>query len=209
MNNHLFKEGSKIVNGNGNIIRIYDGSWLRGKPHGPGVMQYGDGTYHGNFRDGKLDGEGILITNNGDNYTGHFSNDSFNGQGKFTFANGDYYDGEWLNNNKHGLGTFVLVNNRIYTGNWENNKPSGKGNMNFLISKVNINDGDFKHEIKNGEEVFIIEGIFVYPDGSQFKGVFEDFQKISGDIIVVPKGVTNPLAGDPNFDVRYGYNNKT
>ena len=53
----------KYYNGN-----VYEGNWLKGKPHGEGVLTYANngGRFEGNWEDGKMVGKGIIYFPNGD-----------------------------------------------------------------------------------------------------------------------------------------------
>jgi hypothetical protein len=81
--------------------------------------------------------------------------------------------------------------------------------MKFLKSRVII-QGIFEYETQNnGETIFVINGLALYPDGSKFQGKFIDYEKIDGKVIFIPEGISNPEAGNPEFDIRYGFNNET
>jgi len=194
-----------IINNNNLPIQRYIGDWLDGKPYGNGAMQYGNGDkYQGKFNNGRLNGEGTFTMANGDKYVGGFSNDRTNGYGEYIFANGDTYKGQWKDGSKFGIGTYTS-SSRIYTGIWKDNAPSGDGQMQFLKSKVIIN-GIFEYKTQtDGESIFYIrDAIALYPDGSKFGGEFINYEKIDGNVIFVPPGITNPDAGNPNFDIRDG-----
>jgi len=209
-NNEPYENGTiTIVNNNNVPIRRYTGNWLYGKPNGSGTMQFGNGDlYEGNFHEGRLEGEGTFTKANGEKYIGGFLNDKNNGYGEFTSANGDTYKGEWKDGSKFGIGTYTS-SSRKYTGLWKDNLPSGDGQMNFLKSGVII-QGVFEYEIQNdGETIFVIKGVALYPDGSKFQGKFIDYEKIDGNVIFVPAGITNPDAGNPEFDIRDGFTNES
>ena len=77
-------------------------SSVPGKRHGKGSSKvYKDGslssTYVGEFKDGKL-----------------------HGQGTFTWADGEKYVGEWKDDLQHGQGTFIFANGTVDKGIWEN-----------------------------------------------------------------------------------------
>jgi len=206
-----YLNGTMTIINNENIpIRRYRGDWLHGKPFGNGIMQFVNGNiYEGNFINGRLDGEGTITLANGDKYVGGVNNYRPNGYGEYISANGDTYKGEWKNGLKFGIGTYTS-NTRIYTGIWKDNSPSGDGQMKFLKSGVIIN-GIFKNETQtDGESIFYIrDAIALYPDGSKFEGDLADYEKISGNVSFVPPGITNPDAGNPNFDIRNGFDNET
>jgi hypothetical protein len=201
-----YLNGTMTIINNDNIpIRRYRGDWLHGKPFGNGIMQYGNGDkFEGNFQNGRLDGEGTFTMANGDKYVGNFSNDKTNGYGEYISANGDTYKGQWKEGSKFGIGTYTS-SSREYIGIWKDNAPSGDGKMTFFKSGVIIK-GIFKYETQtDGESIFYIrDAIALYPDGSKFEGDFADYEKISGNVSFVPPGITNPDAGNPNFDIRNG-----
>ena len=79
------------------------------------IGQFKDGLYHGK---GKLYNEkGILV------YEGDFINGKPEGKGKYIEDDGEYYIGQWKNGLKHGKGIFYYKNGTIkYDGNWINDK---------------------------------------------------------------------------------------
>ena len=54
----------------------------------------------GNFDNGQINGEGVAIYPNGDQYEGFFKNGKREGSGKITYKNGVTYEGQWENNNR-------------------------------------------------------------------------------------------------------------
>ncbi len=81
----------------------YIGEWENGKQNGKGEMVWDNGIkYTGEFKNGKFDGNGSWICPDRRSYVGEFKNHSFNGQGTFTWANGDIYEGGWKDGVKHG-----------------------------------------------------------------------------------------------------------
>ena len=56
------------------------------------------GKYVGQFKDGKMHGEGTETYANGDKYVGQYKDDQPHGFGKATLADGTVgHDGEWEN----------------------------------------------------------------------------------------------------------------
>ena len=61
----------------------------------------GDIEYDGNFLEGKFDGEGKYVYENGDYYIGHFKNGLCHGKGKEYDKNGKLLsEGLWINDEK-------------------------------------------------------------------------------------------------------------
>ncbi len=76
----------------------YEGSVLKDKPHGRGVMVFPSGDlYYGDFLDGKRNGQGIYTFKDSTRYKGGFLNDVYNGQGLLTFPDGRRQEGTWAN----------------------------------------------------------------------------------------------------------------
>lgn len=127
--------------------KIYQGEWLRGKPHGLGTLsspgsvgmiklyqgQWMNGQRHGlgtSFSPDRYDGpwvrgkrcgdRGELRYVNGDVYVGGFRDDMRHGQGKILFAaTGDFYQGSWVNDKQSGKGEYFYANSSsILTGVW-------------------------------------------------------------------------------------------
>jgi hypothetical protein len=60
---------------------------------------------------------------NGDVYEGNFKEGKMEGNGKMRFGNGKRYDGEWKNNKRDGIGsTYNEYNVLVNKGIWKNDK---------------------------------------------------------------------------------------
>lgn len=60
--------------------------------------------YHGEFSEGRFNGEGLLYLTDGRRIEGRFKNNKIHGKAREFAVNGDYYDGEWYRNLKKGKG---------------------------------------------------------------------------------------------------------
>ena len=61
-------------------------------------------------------------------YVGNFKDDKYNGQGIYTWADGKKYVGEFRDGKRHGQGTFVSADGKKkYVGEWKNDKTRGEG----------------------------------------------------------------------------------
>ena len=76
-------------------------------------------TYEGQYKDGKMNGTGLLQYPNGDRYEGEFKDDLPHGNGVHEWSRGNTYEGEWLKGKPHGEGVF-LNNGARYAGTWQN-----------------------------------------------------------------------------------------
>jgi hypothetical protein len=124
----------------------YTGSFKDGKPHGQGVMDYGNGEkFEGNFTSGLEDGEGVLykggttrkvVYRNGKiemevivkgghtpRVEGCKVGDCFNGQGEINYPSGNRYTGNFQNGQRQGVGTFIFVSGNTFTGTFEKDLP--------------------------------------------------------------------------------------
>lgn len=102
----------------------YEGEIENGKANGKGKALYENGnTYEGNFTDNQRTGYGIAITKAGEKYEGQWKNDRFNGKGKYTWKNGDYYIGMFEEAKRHGKGKLYNSQGKLLQdGLWNNDK---------------------------------------------------------------------------------------
>jgi len=102
----------------------YQGEIENGKANGTGKAIYENGnSYEGNFTDNQRTGYGIAITQTGEKYEGQWKNDRFNGKGKYTWKNGDYYVGMFEGAKRHGKGKLYNAQGTLLQdGLWESDK---------------------------------------------------------------------------------------
>ena len=62
--------------------------------------------YVGEFRNGKFEGKGTLISGEG-KYVGQFKNGSRSGKGKLYYPNSRYYEGSFQNDLRQGHGSIT------------------------------------------------------------------------------------------------------
>ena len=109
-------------------IEKYEGPTINGKKEGKGLYIYQNGCkYEGYFRNDKKEGSGIFYYTNGDRYKGNFQDGNFHGKGTFYFNNGDRYEGEFINNKYSGKGKYFYHNGDRFEGQWLNDKKHGQG----------------------------------------------------------------------------------
>ncbi len=102
-------------------------------------VDYDDGYYEGEFRDGKKDGQGKYVLNDGDIYEGHWKNGLKQGICTYTGADGDVYYGNWENNYRNGLGTLTFTNGVVCEGNFISDVAHGQ--IKWADSEGNIYQG--------------------------------------------------------------------
>ena len=81
--------------------------------------------FAGQFKNGRITGEGKLFYHNGDEYSGEFADWNMHGKGSYRYAKWNVYEGEWRDNERHGKGTVTYVNPEKglmehYEGDWVN-----------------------------------------------------------------------------------------
>lgn len=141
----------------------YEGPLINGKKEGKGKYIYQNGCkYEGYFKNDKKDGNGIFYYSNGDRYKGNFQDGNYQGFGVFYFNNGDRYEGEFNKNKYYGKGKYFYHNGDRFEGQWLNDKKHGQGVYIYLNGdKIvgNYNAGKpFGNHIKysNNGEIFQI-----------------------------------------------------
>ncbi len=123
------------INGKGTMTHYNDdtmigtssGTWKDGKLNGQGVLITVNGNkYVGEFKDFKQDGKGMLSINNKIIYDGQWKEGKMSGKGKYTYTEGTYYVGDWIAGNRHGQGTLYNADGSIKVkGQWKYDKLIG------------------------------------------------------------------------------------
>ena len=99
--------------------------------------------YLGQFKDGKMHGQGTYTYLNGDRYIGYFKNGEEHGDGFFkSTKQGTSYVGQFKDGFIHGRGVFELANGKKYIGQFEYGTITGQGTMLHTDGTVDI--GIFK-----------------------------------------------------------------
>ena len=85
---------------------LYTGELKNGKREGKGKMIYPKDhiyiRYDGDWLNDKMNGTGIIITNNNSRYEGQVKNNQRNGFGKQTYPDGNKYEGEFTDGDLNG-----------------------------------------------------------------------------------------------------------
>lgn len=186
---YIFDDGKytgKIINGvkegNGTLIfpdgaNKYVGNFKNDIPNGQGTLTIADGSrYSGQWKDGKLFGQGTIVSSSGEKYVGHLSDFFPNGQGTLTFADGRRYSGQWKDGKRCGQGTFVWPNGDKYVGHWSGDDMNGQGTRTYGPGQPWIKEtGVFR----NGR---LVNGTLVRTNGT-FVGTWDEY----GNAISVKK----------------------
>ena len=103
---------------------------------GQGEYRYKNGTYKGEFADGKLTGNGLFKSKKGYTYSGYWEQGVKSGMGRESFKRGHVYEGEFVSNLKHGKGTAWLPDTKfmdeiVYQGEWRDDVICGVGELSY------------------------------------------------------------------------------
>lgn len=82
-------------------------------------LDQGKLQYEGQVQRGKMNGQGTLTFENGDQYTGAFRNGAFNGKGTFTSKRGWTYEGDFVNGLPEGKGKLTTESKVVYEGDFK------------------------------------------------------------------------------------------
>ena len=106
---------------------VYEGEYREGKMHGNGTFIWSKGSrrYKGEFREGMRHGTGSYWVGNKLRYQGQWRNGKWNGFGKYWGPSGDRYKGEFRNGTFHGTGTYWDPGGGQYPGEYHNGKRKG------------------------------------------------------------------------------------
>jgi hypothetical protein len=112
----------------------YNGRWKNGKPHGYGKFVFvtsnkpTNGEFEGDCEDGVPHGAGVRRFRNGCTYEGQFRNGYMEGVGILKDKSGRvFYEGEFKESVRHGNGRFSTKGGIVYEGMWVNGKRDGHG----------------------------------------------------------------------------------
>ena len=132
------------------------------------VLSVNGDYYEGNFNFGKIEGYGIFYSNNDKyKYNGEFKENKFHGKGKIIYEkNNIIYEGEFNDGYKHGFGKITFYDKSYYEGNFEKNIFHGKGKFFFQNGKNYT--GEWKNNKMDGE------GNFYWENGAKYKGDYKN-----------------------------------
>jgi hypothetical protein len=113
-------------------------------------------------------------------YTGEMAEGKREGRGLCLYNNGTLYQGFWKGGKEHGYGTIVTADRRkiIFEGNFERGKIQGYGTYYYSSSGQQANGpryiGEFRENQRNGM------GRYIWSDGSEFNGNWNQDQMTHG-----------------------------
>lgn len=130
----LTESDEDSLNGKGTIEFsdgiTYEGDYQNGVPHGTGTMKFEDGVsyYKGEWKNGKMDGEGHMQYTQSAYYQGQWNNGKRHGQGSYR-EDRVSFTGEWRNDKRFtGSGT-AKYGTFMFCGKWLEGKRHGPGHL--------------------------------------------------------------------------------
>ena len=159
------------INFGGAIVRcpggVYIGSFVNGKKDGKGKFIWQNGTiFEGIWKNDKREGKGVIIYNGGDKYDGEWMNDISHGIGQYIWSSGQEYEGDFQYNSRYGYGRMKFEDGSIYKGDWKNDKRDGKGRMSYV--EGDEYDGTWVNNLRHGA------GKYIWRDGQEYEGSFQE-----------------------------------
>jgi hypothetical protein len=98
----------------------YLGDFKDGKIEGQGAILLASGdSYIGDWKDGEADGNGTYKKNDGSSFKGKFKNGMRQGKGIVTWKTGDTLRGEWQDDKLNGKAIFEFANGDDLETNWQ------------------------------------------------------------------------------------------
>lgn len=144
----------------------YTGDMLNGKQNGHGVQIWEDGAkYYGEWKEGKTNGYGVFYHPEGDIYKGYWKNDKAHGHGIYIKKEEEQYEGEWANDCQDGYGVETWYDGSTYKGYYKEGKKNGIGE--YLWPDGSKYFGNWKNNEHNGF------GTYSYVDNKKlYEGYF-------------------------------------
>ena len=109
--NNLAEGRGRLIMSNGDY---YEGEFQKDKIYGHGKYVSQNEIYIGYWDNGKYNGKGELILNDGCRYIGEFKEGSQNGFGKIIWSDTSFYEGNFVNNFFEGFGIYFMRNGKCY-----------------------------------------------------------------------------------------------
>ena len=118
----------------------------------------------GEFRAGRITGQGLLTWPNGDVYNGEFVDGERTGRGEYAWHSGAVYIGPFLAGRAHGEGIYTYADGRVYQGRFASGRKQGLGALEWPGG--NRYEGAFNADQRHGL------GHLRWRDGTFYRGSF-------------------------------------
>eukprot|EP01113_Clastostelium_recurvatum_P005450 TRINITY_DN1243_c0_g2_i2.p1 TRINITY_DN1243_c0_g2~~TRINITY_DN1243_c0_g2_i2.p1 ORF type:complete len:1190 (+),score=319.37 TRINITY_DN1243_c0_g2_i2:16-3585(+) len=176
---------------------VYTGAFLAGRMHGRGVLQYRDGAaYSGLWKEDAPNGNGCMVTKLSTK-DGNWVNGKLNGKGTEVFNDGNRYEGMWSNGIIEGKGTFYYRNESVYEGNMKDGMRAGHGKLTDpLLGEVY--EGEWSNDLKDGK------GVLTCGDGGSYTGTWQRGKRHGTGVYTSPTEGIRHYGGEWADDMRHG-----
>ena len=102
-----------------------------------GRFTWPDGSvYHGEWKDGKRHGQGLLKALDGFVYDGMWVRNAMEGRGSAMYPNGQQYHGLFSRGRREGRGTMLFTNGAVFEGRFRDDADDGQGTMKMSRTMV-------------------------------------------------------------------------
>jgi hypothetical protein len=180
---------------------LYSGEVLDGVPHGQGVWHDDKGSFEGEFKNGRADGQGKYTYENGSMYVGVIRHGLYQGYGVFTHPDEFRAEGQFKDQELHGqgkiiwrglvkegefvadelhAGTVTHPDGRRWEGEFKDDDLHGTGKM-TAVNGV-ISEGQFRDGRLQGH------GTRSWPDGARYVGEFCNDERHGQGTVTHPSG---------------------
>ena len=134
-------------------MATYEGDYVNGKREGRGTMTSARGKYRGEWKAGKMHGQGVYQYAGGDLYSGSWSEGKKHGEGTYLFQEGAgrddcQYIGTW-DNGDFAKGRWKLRDGTTFEGDFVANRPNGDGTYKF--QNGNNQAGEYIERLLEGD----------------------------------------------------------
>ena len=127
----------------------YEGGFLDGMRHGPGIFECEQETYEGEFEGDRYHGKGTWTCHDDETLTGESSR----------------YQGEWAAGKRHGVGIYTSELGASYEGPWREGLRHGQGvEVTVPPGASGRYVGQFRADVRHGE------GVMHYDSGGTYEG---------------------------------------
>ena len=99
-------------------------------------------TKHGEWKDGRRNGQGVLKTADGFIYDGMWMNNAMEGRGLAIYPSGQQYEGQFFCGRREGRGTVHFPNGAVYEGRFRDDAIDGQGTMKMTRTLIVPNDDE-------------------------------------------------------------------
>lgn len=140
----------------------FKGEWKNGKKNGYGVQTWQNGSkYEGDWIDGKQHGHGVLWNIYSSkifkSYSGSWKNGLKEGMGVHFSKNGERYEGQWIADKRNGHGSYFWKDGGVYVGEWLDDSMSGFGTM--TKGNGDIYEGEWLNGKREGPGIFYFKAM--------------------------------------------------